>query len=69
MNRAQDSPEYPLGYAEPDLKPLHPQRKAEVMGGRIPMAPDNAVTPRSLKSIVISVTIAAEIGLTEDQVT
>jgi len=59
-------PEYPLGYAEPDLKPLHPQRKAEVMGGRIAMASDNAVTPRSLKSVVIGATTAAEIGLAED---
>ncbi len=59
-------PEYPLGYAEPDRKPLYPQRKAEIMGGRIAIAADNAVTPRSLKSVVIGATTATEIGLIDD---
>ncbi len=58
-------PEFPLGYAEPDRKPRYPQRFAEVMGGRIALATDDAITPTSLKSVVIGSATATEIGLTE----
>jgi hypothetical protein len=41
---AMDSiPQYPQGYAEPYLKPLYPQRRAEIMGGRIPLSAQQAV--------------------------
>jgi hypothetical protein len=30
---------YPEGYAEPELEPRHPQRKAEIMAFGIPLAP------------------------------
>lgn len=30
-------PVYPIGYAEPNKKPLYPQTKVELMGGYIPM--------------------------------
>ena len=59
------NPEFPSGYAEPDRKPRYPQRFAEVMGGRIALAADDAITPTNLKTVVIGSRTAAEIGLTE----
>lgn len=59
------NPEFPLGYAEPDRTPRYPQRYAEVMGGRIPLAADDAMTPTSLEAVVIGSLTAAEIGLTK----
>lgn len=56
-------PLYPHGYAEPDRKPLYPQKTAEIMGGRIPESEFRAVIPRSLKYAVIGPMTAEEIGL------
>lgn len=58
------NPEFPLGYAEPDRTPRYPQRFAEVMGGRIPLTDDDAMTPTNLDAVVIGSLTAAEIGLT-----
>jgi len=55
-------PLYPEGYAEPYLKPLYPQRRAEIMGGRIPLSPQQARMPESLAEVVIGVYTAAEIN-------
>lgn len=57
-------PEYPSGFAEPDRQPRYPQRLAEIMGGRIPLADDDAVIPKSLGYVVIGAQTAAEIHLT-----
>ena len=40
-----NQPLYPDGYANPDLKPLLPQRYAEIMAGRTPISQIEAVTP------------------------
>jgi len=58
-------PDFPLGFAEPERKPRFPQRFAEIMGGRIPLADDDAVIPKSLKYAMIGTRTAAEIRLTE----
>ena len=58
---ANSMPLYPSGYAEPDRQPLHPQRKAEIMGGPIPLAPGQARMPRSLGEVVVGGHTAAEI--------
>ena len=55
----------PDGLAEPDRSPLYPQKKAEVMGGRISLAEDDAVVPQSLKYVVIGPLTAREIRLTD----
>jgi len=55
-------PLYPVGYAEPDLKPLLPQTTAELMGGRIPITPTESETPESLRQVVVGPLTAAEIG-------
>jgi len=60
---ASGQPNYPDGLAEPDRSPIYPQRFAEIMGGRIALAADNAVVPKSLKYALIGPTTAQEIGL------
>jgi hypothetical protein len=57
-----NEPLYPHGIAEPDREPLLPQRKAEIMGGRIPLGPAELVIPKSLDQVVVGTTTAAEIG-------
>lgn len=55
-------PTYPAGYAEPYRQPLYPQRAAEIMGGRIPLSPQEARMPVSLDEVVVGVVTAAEIN-------
>jgi hypothetical protein len=55
----------PDGLAEPDREPLYPQRWAEIMGGRIALAADDAVIPKSLRYTVIGPQTAREIRLAE----
>jgi len=53
----------PDGLADPNLAPLYPQTNAEIMGGRIALAADDAVIPKSLKYAVIGPLTASEINL------
>ena len=55
----------PDGLAEPDRRPLYPQRYAEIMGGRIAESASDAMIPQSLSYAVIGPATAAEIGLTD----
>lgn len=55
-------PLHPEGYAQPDLDPLYPQSKAEIMGGRIPISPSNAQMPNGLKSVIVGPQTAREIN-------
>ncbi len=55
-------PLFPIGYAEPDAKPLHPQRHAELMAGRIAIDPQSAEIPPSLRHTVVGPATAFEIG-------
>ncbi len=56
-----DLPVFPDGYAEPNRKPLYPQRYAEIMGGRIPIAQDRAEIPSNLGKVRVGPSTAAEI--------
>lgn len=58
---ATDLPLYPQGYAEPERQPRWPQELAEIMAGRIPLAPGEAVQARSLAQAVIGPRTALEI--------
>ncbi|MBT8131243.1 MAG: hypothetical protein KJO35_03160 [Gammaproteobacteria bacterium] len=58
---ATSLPLFPHGYAEPDRRPLFPQSKAEIMGGRTVLSETEAETPRNLKSVIIGPLTAAEI--------
>lgn len=64
-NLLDGQPIGPDGLAEPERKPLFPQRYAEIMGGRIALAADNAIKPKSLKYAVIGPLTASEINLTD----
>lgn len=59
---ATNQPLYPDGYANPDLKPLLPQRYAEIMAGRTPLSQTEAVTPASLDDALIGSKTAQEIN-------
>ena len=54
-------PLFPDGYADPQLVPRTPQRRAEIMAGRIPISDTEAVMPSSLRQVVIGAKTASEI--------
>lgn len=55
-------PIFPEGYADPAKRPLFPQKRAEIMGGRIPVNSFSSVMPDSLEECVIGRKTAEEIG-------
>ncbi len=59
------NPVFPHGYASPNRKPLHPQRSAEIMAGRIAISPFSSVMAHSLRSSRIGPTTAREINWIE----
>lgn len=62
---ATGQPVVPTGLANPAQEPLYPQTAAEIMGGRIALAADDAVVPQSLHYAVIGPVTATEIGLVD----
>jgi len=58
---ATNQPLYPEGFAEPERQPLYPQRRAEIMGGRIPLSAHEAIMPKSLSAASIGTETAKEI--------
>lgn len=60
---ATSLPLFPSGYAEPEREPLHPQRYAEIMGGRIAVSPSDATIPETLRRALIGAETAREINL------
>ena len=56
-----NQPLYPIGYVNPEQDPLHPQKKAEIMAGRIAINEDKAEQPKNLKQVVIGEATAYEI--------
>lgn len=59
---ATNLPLFPDGYANPKQTPLFPQKKAELMGGRIPLSKDNAEIPPGFKFVIVGKKTAQEIG-------
>lgn len=57
-----NEPIYPHGYADPNQKPLFPQTRCEIMGGRIPLTAYDSVMPRSLADCMVGELTAREIG-------
>ena len=55
-------PLYPLGYALPQQQPLYPQRKAELMGGVIPMTETTNRMPEHLGETQMNEATALELG-------
>jgi hypothetical protein len=64
-DRGTGRPRVPDGLGEPDRDPTYPQAYAEIMAGRIALAPDDAVVPQSLDDVVVGALTAREIGWTE----
>lgn len=59
---ANNLPLFPDGYANPELKPLLPQRFAEIMAGRTPLSTTEAETPPALEDALIGKKTALEIN-------
>jgi len=55
-------PIYPDGYADPEQEPLFPQKRAEIMGGAIPLSAYSSALPESLQQCKIGRLTAQEIG-------
>lgn len=60
--RETNLPLFPDGYAAPEAEPLLPQRRAELMAGRIAITDTEAVMPERLGEVVIGPATAREIG-------
>ncbi len=56
------SPIFPEGYADPKQIPLYPQKRAEIMGGYIPMNERDFLVPENLDSVIILQQTAKEVG-------
>lgn len=54
-------PVFPEGYAEPDKERRYPQRRAEIMAGRIPINSNESNMPTSLRKCVVGNLTAQEI--------
>jgi hypothetical protein len=55
-------PLYPDGYADPRAIPRTPQRRAEIMAGRIPISETQNEMPGSMRQVVIGAKTASEIS-------
>jgi hypothetical protein len=55
------APLYPIGYAEPDQKPLYPQAFTELMAGRHAVDEHTFEMPQSLDEVVVGEATALEI--------
>jgi hypothetical protein len=55
-------PNYPDGFADPQLSPLYPQRLAEIMAVKAPVSPTEARMPDGLQGEVVGPATAREIG-------
>jgi hypothetical protein len=55
-------PQYPQGFAEPQLAPRYPQRLGEIMAGRMPLSATEARLPDSLEDERVGPATAREIG-------
>jgi hypothetical protein len=59
---ATNQPQFPDGYANPELDPLLPQQFAEIMAGRTPLSKNEAAIPASLEDALIGSKTAQEIN-------
>ena len=57
-------PLFPDGYADPQASPLLPQKRAEIMAGRIPISDTRAEIPADMTQVVIGAQTAREINWT-----
>lgn len=62
---SDNQPLYPIGYADPEQQPRYPQKRAELMAGRIPVSAQRADQPDYLGQTIIGQITAIEIGLSQ----
>jgi hypothetical protein len=55
------APVFPVGYVEPELKPLYPQELTEIMAGRRALGPNTSEMPDSLADVRVGDATALEI--------
>src|SRR6185312_8743517 len=55
-------PKYPDGFADPQLSPVYPQQRAEIMAVKTPLSPTEARMPDSLQDERVGPLTAREIG-------
>jgi len=60
-----NQPIYPSGYADPEQRPRFPQRRAEIMAGRMATGEATVSEPQKLKEVVIGAATASEIKWTQ----
>lgn len=60
-NPETNAPLFPLGYADPEQFPLYPQRRAELMAGRIPISAQQSRMPAHFREVMIGPFTAREI--------
>jgi hypothetical protein len=58
------APLFPIGFADPDRKPLYPQDEAEIMAGRRAVSAQDAEMPEALNDVVVGPATATEIRWT-----
>jgi hypothetical protein len=58
------APLFPIGFGDPERKPLYPQDDAEIMAGRRAISPTDAQMPASLRDVVVGPATALEIRWT-----
>ena len=58
------APLWPQGFAEPDQRPLYPQREAEIMAGRLAISEREFEMPAGLRQVVVGPASAREIRWT-----
>jgi hypothetical protein len=59
------TPIFPIGFADPGLKPLYPQPRAEIMAGRRAVSIQDTEMPSSLRDVVVGPATATEIRWTQ----
>ncbi|MGB1801279.1 MAG: hypothetical protein ACPHLK_10705 [Gammaproteobacteria bacterium] len=57
-----NQPLYPIGYANAAQSPLHPQKQAEIMAGRIAVSENKAEQAEKLEKVIIGESTAIEIN-------
>lgn len=62
---ADGRPLFPDGYADPQHVPRTPQRRAEIMAGRIPISETRTEMPTGMRQVVIGPKTAQEINWTK----
>jgi hypothetical protein len=62
---AANHPIYPIGYVHPQMKPLYPQKYAEIMAGRVALTQSKTKMPRNLTMTRVGETTAREINWIE----